>query len=135
MYSATLGMLRSLCTSTFMPFFRVLVDTAYSCACAGAPCTPAHAHRFPAPSHFFRVFMESSWLRAHYLEPYKLRKMFSIIFVHSSHVLVLSSHYGEHSHRSARPALQLDRRRHQIRSAFRHAAQVRQILQVIQAGT
>src|SRR5580704_12777269 len=48
MYSATLGILWSVCTSTFIPFFKVRAETAYSACPRTPPAESNVAHKNPA---------------------------------------------------------------------------------------
>src|SRR6516164_593442 len=60
MNSATLGMLWSLCTNTFIPFFSVFDTTGYSCACAaGITSSNAPAIVLVARLHHL-VFIDES---------------------------------------------------------------------------
>src|ERR1700730_5661709 len=48
MYNATLGILWSVCTSTFIPFFNVRAETGYSACPRTPPAESKVAHKNPA---------------------------------------------------------------------------------------
>src|ERR1700730_6232185 len=117
MYSAMLGMLWSVCTRTFIPFFSVRVATGNSWPRAGI-VEKAQTHK-----------SANTALRKHrivFINPPSLALLIPLA------IASLLPH-REDAHWAARSAFQLDWRYCQKRSRFRHFAQVRKILQVIQS--
>src|ERR1700686_27760 len=120
MYSATFGMLWSVCTSTFIPFFSVLVATGNSaCPQTGAP-NKTETPNSNATLLINRIFMlnphavtlkllNSSTLKLFYLLPNR-----------------------KHPHGSPRPPFQLDRCHYQKRARLRQSTQISQILELVQ---
>src|SRR6202035_4068962 len=121
MYSATFGMLWSVCTSTFIPFFSVFVATGNSaCPQTGAPKKTKTPNN-NATLLINRIFM---------LNPHAVTlKLLNSCTLKLFYLLP----NRKHAHRSSRPTFQLDRRHNQKRARLRQSTQISQILELIQA--
>src|SRR5256885_4730737 len=137
-------MLWSVCTSTFIPFFSVLVTTGNCCAslCARA-VTAAAANSVVSNSPrtaSLNLHMEPPSGTFSAIQTYKPHKMFYRLAKFRFTVQMgphseLLRHQSKHPRRPARSAFQLNRRRNQERARFRQFLQVRQILQLIDSRT
>src|SRR5580704_753003 len=127
MYSATLGMLWSGCTSTFMPFLSVRVLTGNSCDCAhtGEAAMLKRQNNHNALERYQIAFMNPPSDKPFHLKTQVNPEMFAIF-------LRPSRQQRKHADRPVRTTFELEGRHNEERTVLRQFAQIRKILQMIE---